>query len=211
MSTPICYGKQWDPKDKECAGGLDPAYKDENGSHLRSKCDFYSSCGVRFQSSKINQVPQASPSNFVPTQNLTRNIQSPERLEPPAPRFVYVDAAGKPINAPQPQVVNYSLSAGVQVQQPQAPPPQMQYQTQPQQVAQVQYQQVPPMQQQVMLPQVPQPLPVDYRMPYYLTVPEVRGEDEGIGPVICRTLLRGGLKGIAQSLAHLIDTTPFKK
>lgn len=59
---PSCYGKMWSGTEKECVGGLDATYTDENGRHIRPPCDYQESCSVRTQAGR----------NVVPTSNLTR-------------------------------------------------------------------------------------------------------------------------------------------
>lgn len=56
-----------------------------------------------------------------------------------------------------------------------------------------------------------QPMPVNYAMPGYLSVPETRTASEGILAFAARSIARSMLKGGAHGLAHLIDVTPLKR
>ena len=44
---PDCFGRFHDAEDPVCAGGLDPPYRDERGSQVRQRCDFFNACGER--------------------------------------------------------------------------------------------------------------------------------------------------------------------
>jgi hypothetical protein len=55
-----------------------------------------------------------------------------------------------------------------------------------------------------------QMMPVNYQMPSYLSVPEEWGPGDNILTVGGKTIIRSMLKGGAQGLAHLMDSTPFK-
>ena len=61
--TPICFGKHYDSKVPECVGGHDPAYLDENGSHVREPCNHRGACSARMQALRnLNGiVPTSSP------------------------------------------------------------------------------------------------------------------------------------------------------
>jgi hypothetical protein len=63
---PSCFGKQWDPKVAECAGGLDPAYTDpRTGSHTRERCHFFDNCGTRKVAGDMEQHRLISAQSLV--------------------------------------------------------------------------------------------------------------------------------------------------
>jgi len=65
---PGCFGKQYSSAAAECVGGHDPAFlNEENGSHVRDRCSFASSCASHLQA-----VRNAGNTVHVPTANLTR-------------------------------------------------------------------------------------------------------------------------------------------
>jgi hypothetical protein len=80
QTPPNCFGKSWDQHAPECAGGLDPAYRDEKGSHIRNPCRFFSECGSRCQASKMQQAQ-----DLIPVTSLTRAWQRPSQPGPSAP------------------------------------------------------------------------------------------------------------------------------
>lgn len=76
---PVCFGKQYSSTAPECVGGHDPAFlHEENGSHVRDRCSFASSCASHLQA-----VRNASGPVHVPTANLTRPAAP---YSQPAPR-----------------------------------------------------------------------------------------------------------------------------
>lgn len=54
-----------------------------------------------------------------------------------------------------------------------------------------------------------QMVPVNYQMPQYLSVPEVRYEGQGFVGLMGRVALRSVMKSLGHSMAHLFDTTPL--
>lgn len=54
-----------------------------------------------------------------------------------------------------------------------------------------------------------QMMPVNYQMPAYLSVPEVRYEGEGFMVLLWRTVIRSVGKAIGHSISNLFDTTPL--
>lgn len=184
---PNCFGMYWDAADKKCSGGLDPTFQDEDGSHVRDRCLFFTACGTRTQAQKLN---------IVPVSNLTQQTQS-------AP-------AAQPVQQTQPVQQPQQVRPMVQ-QPPHQYVPQPQYQQQPVQYMappQVIHMMHPPQQQQPPM----QTMPVNYSMPTYLTVPEYQqDEDDSIFSVAMRTIARGMIKGGCQSFVYMIDTTPIKR
>jgi hypothetical protein len=59
--TPPCFGREWDPNEPACAGGLDPVARDpRTGSHKLDHCPFFTSCGARTQALREPQPPAVS-------------------------------------------------------------------------------------------------------------------------------------------------------
>jgi hypothetical protein len=52
-------------------------------------------------------------------------------------------------------------------------------------------------------------MPVDYRMPAYLSIPEERHEGQGLLGLMARTVGRSMGKALGHSIAHLFDTVPL--
>lgn len=65
----------------------------------------------------------------------------------------------------------------------------------------------PPMQQAPVQVNQMGMMPVNYQMPGYLSVPEVRYEGEGFMKILWRTVLRAVGKSVGHSVSHLFDTT----
>lgn len=79
-SPPQCFGKSWDPKDKLCAGGLDPLYVNPiSHTQVRDRCQFYSSCAARTTAEM--QSKQASTPQLVSPASLVR---PPGQFQPPS-------------------------------------------------------------------------------------------------------------------------------
>lgn len=74
--VPPCFGKEWNPREPECAGGPDPNFTDAHGGHIRQQCEVFSRCAARTQILK-------NSSNLVPTSSLVRPLITPP--PPPAP------------------------------------------------------------------------------------------------------------------------------
>jgi hypothetical protein len=59
--TPPCFGREWDPSEPACAGGLDPVARDpRTGSHKLEACPYFTSCGARTQGLREAQTPTVS-------------------------------------------------------------------------------------------------------------------------------------------------------
>jgi len=69
-SPPQCWGKHFSKEATECVGGIDAAYTDEHGRHIRPSCDYQESCSAKTQAMKL-----------IPTTALDRRIQPP--YQPP--------------------------------------------------------------------------------------------------------------------------------
>jgi len=69
---PNCFGKLYSSSAPECIGGHDPAYlNEENGSRVRERCNFTSSCAAHMQAYR-----NAGNTVHVPVSNLTRPVSS---------------------------------------------------------------------------------------------------------------------------------------
>ena len=187
---PDCFGKLWDPKAKECTGGMDPAFTDENGSHVREKCIFFESCGARLQASRMEPAR-----SLIDPKSLLKN--TPPLLSPAKPpsqtsQFVerFITAVA---NRPVQQVQQVQQAAPTSMNQPPRPlylpPPAI-----PQGVPVAGYQAM---------------MPVNYQMPGYLSVPEQRYPTESFWKFLGRTVLRSIGKSLGHSIAHLFDTIPL--
>ncbi len=181
---PHCFGSSlWDPKAKECAGGMDPAFTDEAGTHVRRPCMFFDACGTKLQASRMEPARA-----LLDSKSLVRRTDGIPTLGP---------AKEQSQTAAFVERFAHSLAQS-------AIPTYMQQSNQktihlpPQQVPQYQ----PPVGYQAMMP-------VNYQMPGYLTVPEVRHSDESFWQLLGRTILRSMGKSIGHSIAHLFDTVPL--
>lgn len=180
---PPCFGTQWDPKAPECRGGPDPSYVNpQTGGNVRRQCDFFTSCGTKTQADRMASVRTQQQQQVIPPQNLVRPEQHRFQIQ----------------HQPQPQ-----YTAPIQPSRPVAPAPAPVYQQAPGHMSI-------PVQHEHFHPTHYQPLPVNYSIPGYLTVPETRNENEGMLGYAGRSILRSMLKGGAHGLAHLIDTTPLR-
>lgn len=188
-TPPQCFGKSWEQNAAECAGGPDPAYKDENGGHVRETCAFFNACGTRTQAMKMEEASR----NLVPATSLVRQW------------------AGRPTQVTNPQPTGGTQQAIQQFTQQQYDA--MQKQLQAQQMAAWQRGQVP----QQMMPQMvgmPQPgfqqmMPVNFEIPQYLTQREFRRPDEGLFRVLGREVARSMMKSAGHTFANFFDSTPF--
>lgn len=188
---PTCFGdaKLWDPKEKECAGGLDPAFTDDNGSHYRQKCLFFEACGTKVQASKVESARALiDPKSLVrPSAPLLGPARPPEQSFVESFARSLVQQQYMPPVAQQPQQY---VPPAQQLQQRSIHLPPQAVQAQPQQF----YQQM---------------MPVNYQMPAYLSVPEVREVGESFWAVLARTVLRSIGKSLGHSVANMFDTVPL--
>lgn len=190
-NPPPCFGdpKLWDPKASECAGGMDPAFTNEHGSHVREKCVFFESCGTRVQASRMEPArslldPKSLLKNTPPLLGPARPPQQsqPSQTSQFVERFM-TSIASQPIQ---------------QVQQ--------NYMNQPPRAIHLPPQQVP---QGVPIAGYQAMMPVNYQMPGYLSVPEQRHPAESFWTFLGRTIFRSMGKSLGHSIAHLFDTVPL--
>ena len=81
-TTPICFSKEWDGNDPECAGGADANYTDPvTGQHVRQACIWFHSCGIRAQAMR-NAAAQPA---------LGRSTQGALQLSPLPPQATFAD------------------------------------------------------------------------------------------------------------------------
>lgn len=190
---PHCFGGSlWDPKAKECAGGMDPAYTDENGSHIRQKCLFFEACGAKLQASRMEPArglldPKSLvKATGVPTLGPSRQVEQPTQF---VQQFMSsLSQRQVPVQAIQPYVPQQMSMQGKPIHLPPAQVPQA-------------YGQIPVGYQQMM--------PVNYQMPGYLSVPEVRQPEQSFWSFLSKTVLRSMGKSLGHSIAHLFDTVPL--
>lgn len=181
-SLPRCFGTKWDDKSPECTGGLDPTFTDpDTGSHIRERCSFFNPCGARVQAAKMQQL--------IPVSQVVR---PPQTQQPPAP----------PAGMMQSQFDKIQQLTS-QVQQLQQVVQQQNAQMARQGTASAF---IHPMQAAVHPIQM---LPVEYKMPGYLTVPEPRGKNSTVWAMLGRSVARSALKSVGHTLAAFWDTTPL--
>ena len=83
--TPNCFGQQFDRSAPECVGGHDPAFRDEEGGHVRPACEMVSSCSVRTTAQRQVQNPQLIPAaNIVRPPTTFNQAQARPLYQPPA-------------------------------------------------------------------------------------------------------------------------------
>ena len=194
--TPPCFAKDWDKNSPECAGGPDTNYvakgdgtdipRNAAGVHVRTQCSFFQTCGTKQQTMRFAQT--------IPTSNLLRQV-APQQL---AARPQQLAAPTFGAFAQQLEASRQNALAGmrppVQVFQP--PPLQPQY-------PQMQYPQGP-------MQHPAQNYALNYQMPGYLTVPEMREPGESVWYVVGREVLRSMMKAFGHAFSHGFDTRTFK-
>jgi hypothetical protein len=80
--APNCFGQQFDRNAPECVGGHDPAFRDEEGGHVRPACEMVSSCSVRTTAQRQN--PQLIPAaNIVRPPTTFNQPQARPMYQPP--------------------------------------------------------------------------------------------------------------------------------
>jgi hypothetical protein len=185
-----CYGLSWSNNDPRCAGGLDPTFVDDDGSHQRPRCDYFSSCGARrmardTEQQRLVQIrnQQVQQPQVVPIQAQTQPQQQimMHPSIPPALQQHYM------------QLMSMTKTQTIQQQQAMQPLPSPQIM--PYGYGGVSH-----------LP-VPSYMPVNYYMPPYLSVPEPY--NGSYTAMIGRTVLRSMLKSVGHSVASVLDTVPF--
>jgi hypothetical protein len=180
--VPVCFGKEWDPREPECTGGPDPNFNDANGGHVRQQCEVFSRCGARTQQLK----------------NAGGNLISPQTLVRP------------PLITPPPQqpktfsdYMNRTNAEWVEKQRREAMAAPRPVQAAPTWT--------PPMGQSLHSVHSPaHRYELNYTMPGYLTVPEERAEGEGLMAVLFREIVRAIFKAVGHTIAHSFDSRKMK-
>lgn len=91
LQLPECFGKSWDARAVECAGGLDPSYAAPDGSNKQPRCPYFIQCASRTAAHKNQQLqlPQPQvPTSSYPSGFNTRPLtpaQALVQVRPPAP------------------------------------------------------------------------------------------------------------------------------
>jgi hypothetical protein len=184
---PSCFGKLWNPNETECNGGPDPKYNHpKNGSHIRERCDFFNECGARVQSEQL-----ISPQQM---------IRPPVITPPPAatPRSFQEYMRQRDMSEAEAERIRRATI--IQQQQQQQRPVQVPYYPQPVQQPQIAYPQ--PIYQQMM--------PVNYQMPSYLSVPEMRMPGQSFMGLLGREAVRAMGKSVGHTVANFFDMNPFR-
>jgi len=206
LDTPDCYGKSWNPKDVLCAGGADFTFTDENGRHIRPQCDHYSTCGVRTSHSKMEQ------SRLVPVQNLVRSPTSPM---PDAVSVFGPKSNGTPISnwtgqTPAPTMTKAQMEEWMnQKAKEMAMQMWQNAQSYPQARSTATYSSNNYPQNMPFYDPRFQPMPVNFQMPAYLTVPQQREPGESLISLLFKNLFRSMMKAGGHSFAHFWDTVPM--
>lgn len=224
LAYPSCFGSEehYDPRNAECRGGADPKYTNpQTGSHLRPPCDVFHQCGQRV-SQKASQV--------IPVRNLTKPGGIPLGPTSPAPPqgqgqgTTFADfikqraaaAAAQQHMVPHTQQADAAWAEHYRQQQ-------LAQQLAQQQVVQQQRAAVPVPPQYPQPPQpysYPYPPPpqntggqyhLNYMMPAYLSVPEVRRPGQSIWAILGRESVRAIGKSFGHTIAHFFDVNPFRE
>lgn len=175
----------WNPGSPECAGGLDPSFKNEvTGSHIRNRCVGFQACGNAVQAKKVA---------------MARGLIEPRTLLRPT--------VTSPVTPPQQQQQQVTTMVPNryqgQVQQLEAERQVLELRRQIEVLQRGGATAVPQM-----VTGYQQMMPVNYSMPAYLTVPEPV-EPHGFWGMLSRTVVRSVGKSVGHSVAHLFDTIPF--
>lgn len=234
---PSCFGKQWESNDPQCAGGRDPAYTDPvTGSHIRERCAYYSACGTRVQvarsTSSTSSTPQ--PTQLVPAQNLTRPVWGVQQRQQPPPATPATTPTANTSPVPAQVLAQYPWMQAFMQQmmqqppaQPQLPPIQnwdgaMQHFVQalahhlhgaPQGYGPIPMQGRPAQPTAFVPPnavygQAPM-MPVNFMMPGYLSVPEVRRPGDSLLGLLGREVARSLFKAGGHTVANFFDFTTW--
>lgn len=189
---PDCFGISWNPKDVLCAGGADITFRDDKGSHVRPTCDFFNACGARVSHTRAEQ------SRLLPATNLVR--------APIQQQAAPAQQSQPPAQMTQQQMQQWmndqARTLATQMFQ------QMQQYPQPGKGPANSFVSAPYPQGGMLYDPRFQPMPVNYQMPAYLTVPETRG-DGGLFGMLFRTLFRSVGKAVGHSFSHFWDTVPL--
>lgn len=196
--VPPCFGQEWDPKEPECSGGPDPNFQAADGGHIRPQCAVFARCGARTQALK---QARATGTNVVPATSLVRPavITPPPAQQPPKTFADYIARQAAQANPNASWVERQRLEAMT------SPRPPMQV----------------PVPSGAVSPTFSQHYPMaahspatryelNYTMPGYLTIPEERGQGEGLLAVLFREIIRAIFKAVGHTVAHSFDTRPLK-
>lgn len=182
-----CFGRSWDANAVQCTGGPDPAYLDENGSNVRSRCKLYAKCAtmtVKNQTTrKDQQQQQVRPVMQTPIHSVVAGI-----TQGAATVLARQQAAQQAVVKPV-----------MQQPQPMVPQPYYGY---PQ-----------PVMVHPMMAQAPYTVPMNYQqpgmqMPAYLTVPEPVLADQHWFWRLMWNIGRSMVKAGAHTTANFVDHTP---
>lgn len=188
---PPCFGKLWNPNETECNGGADPKYTHpRNGGHVREKCDFFNSCGATVQAALISpqslvRPPLVTPAPATTSDGFRRYMQQ------------------RQIESQQAE----EMRRQVALQQQQRVMPVAPYPTTPYPY----YPQAAP--QPVQHPAYGYPAPsyqLNYMMPGYLTVPEMRVPGQSLFGLLGREALRSMGKSLGHTISNFFDVHPFR-
>lgn len=214
---PECFGAYekngvplWDARSPECAGGLDPTFRNQNdGTSIRPPCDFFKECGNSvgrghlIPANHLVKQERPRPGWMPPVVSTAPTVRTPQ----PAPQAQVMPQAGGYSYEQLAQMYAYLQNMLAQVQATQAghnPPrnpavqPQVQYM--PPQV-------MPHMMAPTMQQGFQQMMPVNHYMPTYLTQAEPEGS---FGGRLIRELFRSLGKAAGHSIAHFFDNNPLK-
>lgn len=198
MTTlPNCFGKSWEAKHPECAGGLDHGYSNPNdGSHLRERCRWYSQCASKTTANRVG--------NTIPAHQLVRHQQQPPQQAPPNPLSMFhtfVNSASRGMSK-----VSQTHPAVNATKQPQA--------VQQTPMMQPYYGHPTPVMVHPAMASAPWAVPMNYQtpgaqIPGYLTVPEPAVVGQHWAARLGLSLLRSVLKAGGHTVANFFDHTSF--
>jgi hypothetical protein len=116
-----CFGKFWEERHPECAGGLDATYKDPStGSCMRQRCDLYEQCSRVFKISDASN--KMRPAQAPPGVNLIRPSYIPQQPRGQQPLVPQQPQYAVPTQAYRPQYPAYQAQQPQYAQAPQAQP-----------------------------------------------------------------------------------------
>lgn len=211
-TTPWCFGKEeeWDPKDIDCTGGYNPAFKGEDGSKFQPRCAFFEACKGRVSLKRIESLQQQGhtikPEALVQAKRLaeqrplttTAYVPSKETTKPePAPAPVPAGGlSAETVQQLQSILLPWLMGGGLK---PFTPPAQGNVQSP--------YYPAP-------TAEPPAPLRREMLSPSpavspYLAVPERRRKGERFVQPLGREMARAALKAVFQTGANFFDFVPF--
>ncbi len=177
-----CYGKSWNPQDKDCRGGR---VEHATGGTLSPPCDMESSCKISFAHKALEGIIPGSQLNRATRPTAVSN---PITHTPPA-------------YTPQPQAQAARPAAMTPAAHPLQP-------AAPQQAAQPHPFSVPMAQGGHATTAPVHYNPVAHYSPGFLTSSEPKGKHSK-GKRLVTEVARGGLKGMAMQFAHFIDVVSW--